>query len=279
MDGDEEENYSQNSFMSDACGSGDSSSSSDDSEGEPPLPRATSAPASSGGADHVDDGDSNNEVNMSGVSSSNSSTCSGSSAMSPKAGYKFSATIPNMLPRDHKIADGKFFFTNIVEGKYQIMDPVAVIGYPRKWLRFLFVGDIWKKGANTPKHLVYDIKKDSVNHAMPSYVSKYSDEDWDEGDDIYAYIDATYKKPMENKLTDILASIQKRGKLPRILPPSKDLCIPISKSKKHSVESNEPADASGEPADAVDESAVMPATTPRRARGRKYLHEIRCKYV
>ena len=65
MDGDEEENFSQNSFMSDACGSGDSSSSSDDSEGEPPLPRATSAAASSGGADHVDDGDSNNEVNMS----------------------------------------------------------------------------------------------------------------------------------------------------------------------------------------------------------------------
>ena len=89
-----------------------------------------------------------------------------------------------------------------------------------------------------------------------------------------------------DKLTDILASIQKRGKLPRIFPPSKDLCIPISKSKKHSVESNEPADASGEPADAsgepadaVDESAVMPATTPRRARGRKYIHEIRYRYV
>ena len=46
------------------------------------------------------------------------------------------------------------------------MDPVAVVGYPRKWLRFLFVGDIWTKGANTPKHFVYDIKKDSVNHAI-----------------------------------------------------------------------------------------------------------------
>ena len=211
---------------------------------------AAAATTTSGAADGNHDGDSLN----------NSTTCSGSSSMSPKDGYEYCSSIPNVLTRDNKFADGQCLYTNKVTGelKYQVLDPVVVKGFPSNVCRFVFMGDIWMKNSRTPKHLVYDINNGTLHHVMPSHILSR----FDEGDNVDEYIYAL-RNGMENKLTEVFSFMKRRKLFPKLSALSKDQHIPKKKSKEPVFEETVPADDSDEPTE-------IPVTIPCRARGREY---------